>query len=75
MAEQLAMFEPQGPQVLALAQKHAKDAFAIRRLAETTDTDGWMATSRALYAASERSDRLAAEMFMLAEFEALAGLS
>jgi hypothetical protein len=75
MTEQLSMFEPTGPEVLALAQKHQKDAQRAFALAESLGTSGWNAASHVAYAAFHRSERLAAEMYMLAEFEALGDLA
>lgn len=73
MAEQLSMFEPQGPEILPLAAKHQRDAERSFQLAQTYDTQGWKATAQRLYQQARASDRLAAELVMLSEFEALGG--
>lgn len=75
MTEQLSMFEPTGMQVLELYRKHQRDCDASMALAETLSVRGWHAVAGTVLAAAERSHRLASEMLMLAEFEALAGLS
>lgn len=75
MGDQMSMFEPSGPEVLALAQKHQKDAQRAFSLAETLDTSGWSAAAHSAFQAFRRSERLAVEMYMLAEFEALGGVA
>lgn len=75
MAEQLAMFEPTGPEVLALAAKHERDASRAFSLAQTLDTSGWTAAAHTAYKQFHLSERLASELYMLAEFEALGGVS
>lgn len=75
MAEQMTMFEPTGPEVLALAQKHEKDAGRAYALAQTLDVSGWSAAAHTAYRQFNLSQRLAAELYMLAEFEALGGVS
>ena len=72
--QQLAMFEPTGPEVLALAQKHEKDAARFRSAAEIMDLRGWLAIAEGLLRQAGRSQRIADEMYMLAEFEALGGV-
>lgn len=75
MTQQLALFEPTGPEVLVLAQKHEKDARRSFQLAESLDTAGWSAAAHTAYASFHRSERLAAECYMLAEFESLGGVA
>ena len=75
MAQQLAMFEPQGPEVLVLAQAHQGQAHKAYKLAESLDVGGWSAAASAALREVNRRERLAAEMFMLAEFEALGGVA
>lgn len=74
MPDQLSMFEPTGAEVLALAQKHAKDAQRSFSLAESLRVTGWGATAHAVYKQAHTSERLVAELHMLAEFEALGGV-
>lgn len=74
MGEQLSMFEPTGPEVLALAQKHERDAARAFDLAQTLDISGWTAAAHTAYRSFHLSERLAAELYMLAEFEALGGV-
>lgn len=75
MGDQLRMFEPEGPEVLALALAHEKSGNRALAIAESLDVRGWSASARVALQAAESSYRLAAEMFMLAEFEALAGVA
>lgn len=73
MTDQLALFEPTGREVLALAKKHGADATHTRALAETMNVRGWTAIAEKLAHAAQKSERLSEEMLMLAEFEALGG--
>lgn len=75
MTEQLSMFEPTGVEVLDIAGKHERLSRLQRASAETLSVEGWVNVSRTLHASADRSERLAAEMYMLAEFEALGGIT
>lgn len=75
MTDQLAMFEPTGPEVLALAAKHERDASRAFSLAQSLDVTGWTAAAHTAYKQFHLSERLSAELYMLAEFEALGGVS
>lgn len=75
MTEQLSMFEPTGAEVLALARKHEKDAARAFALADTLNTTGWTAAAHSAFKQFHRSETLAAELYMLAEFEALGGVA
>lgn len=75
MTQQLTMFEPTGPEVIQLARKHEKDAASSFDLAEVYSVRGFSALAHGLYKQAQRSEALAVELTMLAEFEALAGLS
>jgi hypothetical protein len=75
MGDQLTMFEPQGAEVLQLARKHEKDAASAFDLAAVYDVRGFGALACNLYKLAHASERQAVELTMLAEFEALAGLS
>jgi len=74
MGEQLAMFEPQGPEILPLVSKHQRDADRAFSLAQTYDVQGWKATAHRLYQQARASELFAAELLMLAELEALGGV-
>lgn len=75
MTDQLSMFEPTGAEVLQLARKHEKDASSTFDLAEVYSVRGFSALAHGLYKQAHRSESLAIELTMLAEFEALAGLA
>lgn len=75
MAEQLTMFEPSGPEVLALASKYDKEARKAIQLAQVWSDLGCKAVAGRLLHTALEYDRWAAEMRMLAEFEALGGVS
>ncbi len=72
---QLALFEPTGPEVLHLARKPERDARRARDLADSLDCNGWQASAGQLRRTADWSQTMADEMYMLAEFEALAGLT
>lgn len=72
--EQLAMFEPTGAEVLQLARKHQRDAERAKALAQSLNVSGWDATARAVMRSADHAERMAAELHMLAEFEALGGV-
>lgn len=75
MGEQLAMFDPTGPEFLALAQKHEKAAQQARTMAQLYDVRGWGAVAHTLYKQAHQAERSAAELTMLGEFEALGGVA
>lgn len=72
--EQLAMFEPTGAEVLQLAAKHQRDADRAKALAQSLDVQGWQATAKAVMCNASHAERMATELHMLAEFEALGGV-
>lgn len=71
---QLGMFEPTGAEVLALAQKHEREALRAADLAAIYDVRGWSAIASTLRKQAHESEQQAAQLFMLAEFEALGGV-
>jgi hypothetical protein len=73
--EQLQMFEPTGQEVLHLANKHATDAVKALALAQVWEVQGWHAVASRLRFHAEQKQELAAQMRMLAEFEALGGVA
>lgn len=75
MTEQLSMFEPTGQEVFVLIKRHEQEAQRNQDLADSLNARGWTATARSLALAASRSQALAAELLMLAEFEALGELA
>lgn len=75
MAEQIVLFEPSGPELFELAEKHERTAAKLRRLYETLNVSGWTASSGPVLRALMESERRAIECYMLAEFEALGGVA
>jgi hypothetical protein len=75
MTEQLALFEPTGDQVIQLADKYQRDYLKAIEAAALWSDLGCTAVARRLLHAALDLDRKAAEMRMLAEFEALGGVA
>lgn len=75
MHDQLALFEPTGPEVLALAATHERTARRLCALAETLSLRGWNAAATKVLNAAADAETNSAALYMLAEFEALGGVN
>lgn len=75
MSEQLSFFEPTGDEVIALAQRCEINAERLYDLGNTLGLCGMTAKARELKRRAQDHVALANQYWMLAEFEALAGVS
>ena len=75
MSEQLSFFEPTGDEVLALAQRCESEADRLYDLGKALELSGMTAKARELKRRAQDHVALANQYWMLAEFEALAGVS
>lgn len=73
-ADQLSLFEPTGPEVIALAQSHERAAKRLQALADVLSLRGWDAAAATLLRSAADAESNAATLYMLAEFEALGGV-
>lgn len=74
MSAQLALFEPTGAEVGRLALQHLQLAERCSKQAQLAEALGWKAVRDAYVAQADEHELEAAELAMLAELEALAGV-
>jgi len=75
MGEQLSFFEPTGLEVIHLAMKLQRQSEQEHHLALTLYQRGLNGAAKVIERCAEGTEQQAASMFMLAEFEALGGVS
>ena len=73
--DQLAMFEPSGPELASLAGSHASVAASCIRKAENLELRGFSASAAAYYCQAFRAFDRSYVCELALQFETLAGLS